>query len=263
MTRTKVLELVRRHVPAKGRVLELSCGDGAMLSELSRSGFSVRGTNYSTYAVGDGSVPIDEGIDIRARLPYEDASFDGVILSEVIQNIEGHVEILKEVERVLKPGGVLVLSTPNMMSIKSRLHFLLTGFFKVKWKFIGFDVPLDQAFCFHNHPLHLPVFLYYAHVLGLEAAAIDGAYVKPKSRVLHLLLIWLILPSTWYATHVGETNLAASGASRLLYEALTSKMTLCADRLVLVLRKSGRAAKRAVASELPCWAELLPRSEPR
>lgn len=42
---------------------------------------------------------------------------------------------------------------------KPRLHFLFTGYLKVKWDFIGHDVPMEQAFAFHNHPVHLPVLL--------------------------------------------------------------------------------------------------------
>ena len=64
----------------------------------------------------------------REPLPYEDASFDGVVCVEVLEHIDGHERLFREVERVLKPGGVFLFTTPNVMSIKSRLSFLWTGF---------------------------------------------------------------------------------------------------------------------------------------
>lgn len=50
--------------------------------------------------------------DIYA-LPYPDASFDAVILSEVLEHIEDDVSALREVWRVLKPGGVVAITVPN------------------------------------------------------------------------------------------------------------------------------------------------------
>lgn len=46
-------------------------------------------------------------------LPYPDNSFDGVILSEILEHIERDVDGLKEVYRVLKPGGVVAITVPN------------------------------------------------------------------------------------------------------------------------------------------------------
>jgi SAM-dependent methyltransferase len=47
------------------------------------------------------------------RLPYPDNAFDGVILSEILEHIDHDVDGLKEVYRVLKPGGVVAITVPN------------------------------------------------------------------------------------------------------------------------------------------------------
>ncbi len=47
------------------------------------------------------------------QLPFPDATFDGVILSEILEHIEDDVRGLKEVWRVLKPGGVVAITVPN------------------------------------------------------------------------------------------------------------------------------------------------------
>jgi len=257
-TKAKALELVCGHVPAGAAVLELSCGEGILADALASAGYQVRGTNYSVYPQRNPALPVDIGVDLLERLPYPDGSFDCVVLSEVLQNVPDHRFVLSEVARVLKQGGVFVLTTPNMMNIKSRLHFLFTGYFKVKWMFIGHDVPLGQAFAFHNHPVHLPVLLYYLHALGFEPPLVDGIYVKPKSVALFWALAGLIKPLTWLNVAHGEKNLRNSGASRQHYEALTGKMALAADRLAVVARKGAAqdTAKDAAppVSELPGWA---------
>lgn len=254
-TKFKAFELVRRNVHPGGRVLELSCGAGILADALLDAGYEVRGSNYSIYPGVTPRVPVDTGVDLLKPLPYADASFDCVVLSEVLQNVPDHLAVLREVARVLKRGGVFVLTTPNMMGVKSRLHFLFTGYFKVKWDFIGHDVPLEQAFAFHNHPVHLPVLLYYLHALGFDAPLVDGIYVKPKSVALFAALAWLIKPLTWLNVWRGEKNLLRSGASRQHYQALTCFMALAADRLAVVARKVGSKAGEQAVSSVPEWAQ--------
>lgn len=253
-TKFKALELVRAQARPGGSVLELSCGAGILADALLDAGFEVRGTNYSVYPGSAPRVPVDTGVDLLKPLPYADASFDCVVLSEVLQNVPDHLAVLREVGRVLKQGGAFVLTTPNMMGVKSRLHFLFTGYFKVKWDFIGHDVPLDQAFAFHNHPVHLPVLLYYLHALGFDAPLVDGIYVKPKSVALFVALAWLIKPLTWLNVSRGERNLKRSGASRQHYQALTCFKALAADRLAVVARKVGNKAGEQRVSSVPEWA---------
>ena len=60
-------------------------------------------------------------------LPYADASFDVVTATEVIEHLEDFRRIVREIQRVLKPGGVRVLSTPNVLNLNSRLRFLCFG----------------------------------------------------------------------------------------------------------------------------------------
>ena len=75
----------------------------------------------------------DQNVDVidlnRAeRLPYEDNRFDLVTATEVIEHLEDFRKLFREAHRVLKPRGLLVVSTPNILNINSRLRNLWFGF---------------------------------------------------------------------------------------------------------------------------------------
>lgn len=66
-------------------------------------------------------------LDLNLGLPpLADASFDGAVMLEIIEHVVAAEQLLKEAHRVLKPGGFLILSTPNFAYWGNRLH-ILTG----------------------------------------------------------------------------------------------------------------------------------------
>ncbi|MDH3974417.1 MAG: class I SAM-dependent methyltransferase [Deltaproteobacteria bacterium] len=252
----KIAELVKKHVKPGSRVLEVSCGHGKILEELDEAGYMVKGTNYSKYPDACKSVDIDFGIDINAGLPYEDDVFDCVILCDVIEHFPNHIATIQEISRVLKKGGYSVILTPNTMKIASRLHFLFTGFFKLKRAFIGFDVPADKAFVFHNNPPHLPVFLYHLHSHYLESVNVYGVNYKFKSFLFWLLLAPLIIPFTYSKTSFMERNMKNAGGGELLFSRLTSFETLNAEYWIAINQKVDPSLTEPVLkSKLPSWAE--------
>jgi SAM-dependent methyltransferase len=61
-------------------------------------------------------------------LPYEEARFSLITCAETIEHLEHYRETLREMYRVLKPGGVVVVTTPNVLNLRSRLHYFTYGF---------------------------------------------------------------------------------------------------------------------------------------
>lgn len=61
-------------------------------------------------------------------LPYPDDSFDVVTATELVEHLEDYRAILREIHRVLRPGGLCVLSTPNILNLNSRIRNLWFGF---------------------------------------------------------------------------------------------------------------------------------------
>lgn len=83
-------------------------------------------------------------LNCNEELPYEKESFDFVVCSEIIEHLENPWKLFRDVKSVLKKDGIFILSTPNVLSVYSRLIFLLTGYFK--WF-------TPECFAFHINPL--------------------------------------------------------------------------------------------------------------
>lgn len=95
-------------------VLDAGAGQGTMSTRLERLGYEVTSTDVSQAAVealrGRLAGPVAEA-SVTA-LPFEDESFDGAVLGEVLEHVEDDRGALDELARVLRPGGVLAASVP-------------------------------------------------------------------------------------------------------------------------------------------------------
>lgn len=104
-------------VPNDGRVLDFGCGYGRICGELLDAGWSnVFGVDISPGMIRRGR-ELYPRADLRVletdRAPFEDASFDAVLLFAVLTCVPGDAgqrAIIREVERVLKPGGLILVS---------------------------------------------------------------------------------------------------------------------------------------------------------
>jgi 2-polyprenyl-3-methyl-5-hydroxy-6-metoxy-1,4-benzoquinol methylase len=67
----------------------------------------------------------------RQMLPYGDSRFALVTCIETIEHLENYRQVVREIYRVLHPGGVAVFSTPNILNLRSRLRYLSSGFYNL------------------------------------------------------------------------------------------------------------------------------------
>jgi SAM-dependent methyltransferase len=118
------LEAVRRwldRLPAGTRVLDAGCGEGVLVDEyMGRLAIEGLDPNYSSDHVRSGSL---------TALPYADATFDRALCLDVLEHLtfDEQPRALAELYRVLRPGGELFVSIPNLAHLQSRVHFLLQG----------------------------------------------------------------------------------------------------------------------------------------
>lgn len=123
----------------RGKVLDLGCGDGDYSKMLKGLGFEIVACD------------LDEGIfkykdeiqfekcDITEKLDFSDNFFDYILFLEVIEHLRNPYFVMKEISRILKLNGALLISVPNILNLKSRLRFLFEGVFNYFR-----EPPLDQ-----------------------------------------------------------------------------------------------------------------------
>ena len=113
------LSVVRRHFAAPGRVLDVGCAAGFFLRVMQEEGWAVTGLEPSD-AIRPHAERLIGAENVRAgllgRVELEPRSFDLVTMWDVIEHIPDTVTALREVRRLLAPGGKLLVETQNVDS---------------------------------------------------------------------------------------------------------------------------------------------------
>lgn len=202
-----------------GRILDAPCGEGRLAVSLQDAGHRVVAGDL----ISQGIVPHDGilslGLDLNSCLPFRDGSFDGVVAIEGIEHLEDPYHLAREFSRVLRPNGLLILSTPNILNLRSRAKFLALGTFY--W--------FDEAG--YRRGLHVNAIPLYElrHVLAEADFATEEVLVNRRSPGMRLLAV-LLGPAL---------RLAARRATRSIW--LNSTDLLSGEVLILRARKRGAA----------------------
>jgi SAM-dependent methyltransferase len=118
------LERVRAYLTSLApgtRVLDAGCGEGVLVDEFhGRLAIEGLDPNYSSAHVTRGSL---------TQLPYGPATFDRALCLDVLEHLsfDDQPRALAELFRVVKPGGELLVTVPNLAHLQSRVHFMLRG----------------------------------------------------------------------------------------------------------------------------------------
>jgi len=104
-------------------LLDIGCAQGFFLFSASKAGYTTKGIEISQDAA---AYAIKEfGLDVEAKpfeeMRFSESSFDIVTLWQVLEHVPYPLMVLKEVHRILKPGGLVVASTPNIESTPAKI----------------------------------------------------------------------------------------------------------------------------------------------
>jgi SAM-dependent methyltransferase len=174
-------------IPSNSKILDLGCGSGIMLRRLRQLGYSdLHGFDIAPPKNVDKKIGFLAGDLDCFVTPFADNTVDLVTAVEVIEHVENVGTLLTEIFRILKPTGVFLVTTPNVVSVEARFRFLILGQLK------QFDVIGD--------PTHVyPVFPYpFAKVLRRHCLLVSESWgfpldgSSPTSRYILRLAVKLL-----------------------------------------------------------------------
>jgi ubiquinone/menaquinone biosynthesis C-methylase UbiE len=166
----RVLQFVDElKLPRGAHVLDAGCGPGYLLEALARRGLQAYGMDAAAGMLRSAQVRLDAArpafpVSLEQgnieRLPYADASFDLVCSTGVIEYLKQDATMLREVLRVLRPGGSLVLPVTNLWSPVNYLDFFIEFMkrrdwfvrpFNAVWQRLGHGPLIPRHFSVRRH----------------------------------------------------------------------------------------------------------------
>src|SRR2546421_12135619 len=123
-TARRLLDTIARRAPS-GRLLDVGCGHGLLLDEARERGYSVEGLELSTYALayarGRLELPVREETVADLVSEPDPPRYAAIVLADVLEHLDDPVATIDDCLRLLEPGGVLCLVTPDPASRTARL----------------------------------------------------------------------------------------------------------------------------------------------
>jgi 2-polyprenyl-3-methyl-5-hydroxy-6-metoxy-1,4-benzoquinol methylase len=175
------LPYLRAYVPRRD-VLEIGCGRGAMARYLAELGArSVTAGDFSDSAIRQtrehlaGLANADASVQDIQQIGFPSASFDTVVSFETIEHVPEPRRAVTELARVLRPGGTLVLTTPNYLGA--------TGLFRIYKRLTG--EPFTEIGQPINKLVMLPKTAYWVRHAGLSPSVTTshGQYLRLPGRL--------------------------------------------------------------------------------
>lgn len=119
------MELLSQDKP--GRLLDAPAGEGAFAYRAREQGHDVfcGDIDPTRFRLKDSEC---QYLDLNQPWPFASERFDHVVSIEAVEHLENPWHLMREANRVLRPGGKIIMTTPNVLSIRSRLSNLLYGY---------------------------------------------------------------------------------------------------------------------------------------
>jgi len=129
-THEVVLDLFHRYVPDPAKVADLAAGEGAFSLLIKKLGHEVHAIDASSDNWKVADIPLEKrdlDSEFSSSIVAKSGKFDVVAAIEIVEHLENPFRFIRECAGLLKPGGLLFLTTPNVEAVNSRLIFLYSG----------------------------------------------------------------------------------------------------------------------------------------
>lgn len=177
-------------------------------------------------------------VDMAAPLPFGDGEFDAAVCLEGVEHLVDPVMLIRELARVTRAGGTIVVSTPNVMNFYSRLQYLFTG---TPYQFNPAAVPelAPGAAADRGHVFPLSYFQ-LRYLFGQHGVAVKQVLGDKYKRKILFPLYILLLPLAWLWSRLlfgRQGDERHGGRNREMLAHSFSAPLLYSRSLVLVLEK--------------------------
>lgn len=173
-------EVMRRLqlIPAGKTALDVGCGGGILSEEIAAAGFDTTGIDPSAAALGNAmrhagtsGLKISYVRGTGERLPFRTATFDVAFCCDVMEHVNDLPAVIREISRVLKPGGIFCYDTLN----RTPISWLVAIAILQKWKYLAIMPPDLHQWHMFVKPEELKMLLsknglYWQHHRGIRPA---------------------------------------------------------------------------------------------
>ncbi len=210
-----------------GRLLDVPAGIGKLSSRFREMGFDVLAGDIDEKIFRADDIKFQK-IDLNGKLVYPDSFFDCIICVDGIEHLENIYHLLREFGRIIKKGGTLIISTPNILSIFSRLRYFLTGYHDF---FGGYYSDESRFYTLHINPVGFPQLFLALRRAGFELLeTVTNRNVISARRFPVRPLLWILAFCCRIATSIKVKD-------SFMRKTLNSPELLMGEILILKCRK--------------------------
>lgn len=220
------------------RILDIPAGSGKLTEQLRKAGHIVTPADINRYQSDYVYA------DMNSRLPFEDSQFDSVVCLEGLEHLLDPYMLMQELIRVTRVGGQIMISTPNIMNMYSRLQFLLTGtFYQFHPSQLEDIPPGEMRDRFHISPMSYHRIRYLAEHLGASVKHVFGDKIK-RPIMLPLYGVFRLLGKPWsWSLFFSAKYKHNARRNTEIYNDINSRALLYSRSLIIVLEKQESAEK--------------------
>lgn len=177
----------------KTKVLEVASGNGAISQKIKSLNYEVYCSDLTIehlHSLSDEGVKIVR-LDVSEIFPFENETFDAILAGDIIEHIYDIEFFFKECNRILKKGGCLIITTPNLASLQDRVRFL----FGISPKQIQ---PCHVFYKLHIRPFTLKLLCETYKMFGFKIVNVKSNFVIWKSNskyIIYSKLLAKLFPS--------------------------------------------------------------------